>query len=152
MGTTTTHRSTIPTTTTYTNNKNYNCNTDAYNTGGEMDDSIQSMSSKERTVINPLTKCKEIITEITVTKFDGSVEVRTEKRQQQTNNNKDDDTMKIRKPKSNKNKEESTIDIKKNKDKKKKKKAAKKENEQQQQQYIPMGQNKTTSFMNSSPT
>jgi len=97
------------------------------------------MSSKERTVINPITKCKEVITEITVTKFDGSVEVRTEKRQQQTNNNKkdDDNKMKIRTPKS-KNKEESTMEIKKNKDKKKKKKAAQKEHDQQQQQYIPM--------------
>merc|ERR1712085_171423 len=121
-----------PTTKTYTNNKSYNSNTDGAYTGGEMDDTIQSMSSKERTVINPLTKCKEVITEITVTKFDGSVEVRTEKRQQQTNTNKIDDNMKIRTPKS-KKKEEATMEIKKNKDKKKKKKAAKKDNDQQQQ-------------------
>merc|ERR1712194_2838 len=97
----------------YTNNKSYNSNTDDAYTGGEMDDSIQSMSSKERTVINPLTKCKEVITEITVTKFDGSVEVRTEKRQLHTNKNKkDDNNMKIRTPKS-KNKEESTMERKK---------------------------------------
>jgi len=129
MTTTKYRTSTIPTTKTYTNNKSYNSNTDAY-TGGEIDDTIQSMSSKERTVINPFTKCKEVITEITVTKFDGSVEVRTEKRQQQTNNNKnDDDKMKIRKQQKSKNKEEATMEIKKNKDKKKKKKKSSTERE-----------------------
>jgi len=147
--TTTTYR-TKPTTKTYSPNNNTNYNSTGTYNGGEVDDNIQSMSSKERTVTNPITKCKEVITEITVTKFDGSVEVRTEKRQQHTNNNKkDDNNMKIRTPRS-KNKEASTMEIKKNKDKKKKKKkAAQKENDQQQQQYIPMGQNKTTSVMNS---
>lgn len=146
--TTSTRRTTIPTRKTYTNAKRFNGNTDAYN-GGELDDTIQSMSSKERTVINPITKGKEVITEITVTKFDGSVEVRTEKRQQQTHQ-KIDNTMKIRTPKSNKKKESTkNIEIKKKKDKKKKKKGVKKvEKDDEQQQPIPMGPNKTA-FMNS---
>ena len=45
------------------------------------DDNIRSMSMKERIVINPKTKRKEIVAEITVTKFDGSIEIRTERRQ-----------------------------------------------------------------------
>mmetsp|Transcript_8313 Transcript_8313/g.16449 ORF Transcript_8313/g.16449 Transcript_8313/m.16449 type:complete len:381 (+) Transcript_8313:79-1221(+) len=45
------------------------------------DDNIQSMSMKERIVINPNTKRKEVVSEITVTKFDGSIEIRTERRQ-----------------------------------------------------------------------
>mmetsp|Transcript_9581 Transcript_9581/g.28607 ORF Transcript_9581/g.28607 Transcript_9581/m.28607 type:complete len:376 (+) Transcript_9581:149-1276(+) len=47
----------------------------------ENDDSIQSMSVKERVAVNPKTKQKEVIMEITVTKFDGSVETRIERRQ-----------------------------------------------------------------------
>jgi len=145
--TTTTRRTTIPTRNMYHNNTNYN-STDTYDVG-ESDENIQSMSSKERTVINPITKCKEVITEITVTKFDGSVEVRTKKRQQQTHN-KNNDTMKVRKQKSNK-KESTSIEIKKKKDKKKEKAVKKVEKDDEQQQPVPMGQNKT-SFMNNSPT
>lgn len=44
------------------------------------DDNIQSMSMKERVVLNPKTKRKEVVVEITLTKFDGSIETRIERR------------------------------------------------------------------------
>jgi len=50
------------------------------NNNSKIDDDVQSMSTKERTILNPLTKRKEIVIETTVTKFDGSFEVRTERK------------------------------------------------------------------------
>eukprot|EP00536_Pseudo-nitzschia_multiseries_P000835 jgi/Psemu1/234044/estExt_Genewise1.C_100117 len=53
-------------------------NTDTFD---DDDDDIQSMSVKERFVVNPKTKRREVVKEITVTRFDGSVETRVERRQ-----------------------------------------------------------------------
>lgn len=47
------------------------------NTNGD----IRSMSTKERIVVNPKTKRKEVVVKTTLSKFDGSVETITERRQ-----------------------------------------------------------------------
>ena len=49
--------------------------------GGDNGNSIQSMASIEKIVINPITKRKEVTVKTTITHFNGSSEIRTEQRQ-----------------------------------------------------------------------
>ena len=49
--------------------------------GGDNGNSIQSMASIEKIVINPITKRKEVTVKTTISHFNGSSEIRTEQRQ-----------------------------------------------------------------------